>query len=348
MAIRIGSRTIGRGQPCYVIAEAGVNHNGHLDLALQLVDAAKEAGATAVKFQTFKAEKVASPVAQKAEYQVANTESTESQLEMIRELELSFDQFRRIYSYCQERDILFLSTPFDEESADFLDSLGMLAFKIPSGEITNTPFLAHVARKKKPIIMSTGMSTMEEIRDALNTIYDSGNRDVILLHCISNYPASVSSVNLRAMATMREQLHVDVGFSDHTEGIEIPLAAVALGACLVEKHFTLDRDLPGPDHKASLEPSALQAMITGIRNVEAALGDGVKVPTATELQTAACARRSLVAARHIPAGTMITDEMIDILRPGTGLRPSLKPHIIGKRLVKDIAKGELFSLAHFD
>ncbi len=344
MSVKIADRVVGSGHPCFVIAEAGVNHNGQLDLALRLVDAAQEAGADAVKFQTFKSEKVVSPIAPKVEYQVANTESAGSQMDMIRKLELTFDEFRQVHDYCQKHKILFLSTPFDEDSADFLDKLGMSAFKIPSGEITNPPLVIQIARKQKPIIMSTGMANLDEVGEALKTIYACGNHDVVVLHCVSNYPAEPESINLRAMATMRERFHVDVGFSDHTRGIEIPLAAVALGACVIEKHFTLDRKLPGPDHKASLEPSELKQMVTSIRNVEASLGDGLKVPTADELKTAECVRRSLVAARRISAGTVVTDEMIAILRPGTGLQPAMKSSVVGKRPLKDIEAGELFSL----
>lgn len=344
MNIEIGNVIVGSQEPCFIIAEAGVNHNGSLDLALRLVDAAVDAGANAVKFQTFKSEKVVSAGAPKAEYQVASTGNSESQLEMVRRLELSYEAFGRIYDYCQRRGILFLSTPFDEESCDFLDGLGMSAFKIPSGEITNLPFLRHIALKGKPIIMSTGMSTMAEINDALACVDATGNKKVIVLHCVSCYPASPSSVNLRVLAAMRDSLRVDIGYSDHTLGIEIPLAAVALGACLIEKHFTLDRKLTGPDHQASLEPHELKAMVEGIRKVEASLGDGLKRPTEAELKTAQCARRSLVAACDMLAGTVIADEMVAILRPGTGLPPSMKPSVVGRRLLVDLREGELFSL----
>lgn len=348
MFIEIAGRRVGAGNRCFVIAEAGVNHNGRLDRALQLVDAAQVAGADAVKFQTFKAEQVVSPNAPKAEYQVANTGSDESQLEMVRELELTFEEFRQIYAHCEHRKMLFLSTPFDAESADFLDELGMPAFKIPSGEITNFPFLEHVARKQKPLILSTGMSTMSEVKEALDVISATGNRNVIVLHCVSNYPACPSTINLRAMGSMRDQLGVDVGFSDHTMGLEIPLAAVALGACVIEKHFTLDRNLPGPDHKASLETGDLERMIKGIRDVESSLGNGVKFPSDEELKTAACARRSLVAACDMFPGTLITSGMISILRPGTGLPPAMRSRVIGRQVVRKIQKGELLSLEHIN
>ena len=245
--IRIREREIGSAGPCFIIAEAGVNHNGSLDLARRLVDAAVAARADAVKFQTFRAEKVVSPVALKAEYQAQTTGSGESQLEMVKKLELPFESFRELKHHCEEKGILFLSTPFDEESADFLDSLGMSAFKIPSGEITNLPFLEHIARKRKPLILSTGMSELEEVRTAVETLRQAGARELVLLHCVSSYPARPASVNLRAMQTLCETFGVPVGFSDHTLGTAITLAAVALGACVIEKHLTLDCKLPGPD-----------------------------------------------------------------------------------------------------
>jgi N,N'-diacetyllegionaminate synthase len=342
MPIKIADRFIGSGCPCFIIADAGVNHNRSLELALRLVDVARQAGADAVKFQTFKAEKIVSPVAPKAEYQIANTQSSESQLEMVKALELTFDEFRSVRDYCQRRNVLFMSTAFDEESADFLDELGMPVFKIPSGEITNLPLIAHIARKRKPILMSTGMSNLEEVREAFNTIQGCGNDEVVILQCTSDYPADPSTINLRAMATMHNEFHVDVGYSDHSRGIEIPLAAVALGACVVEKHFTTDRTLRGPDHKASLEPGELKSMIAAIRTVEASLGDGQKRPSLGELKTAKCARRSLAAARRIPAGTLVTEDMVMILRPGTGMPPAMKPSVLGKRVLQDLEAGELF------
>jgi N-acetylneuraminate synthase len=306
-------------------------------MAHQLVDAAAQAGADAVKFQTFKSSKVVSPVAPKADYQVQTTGNGESQLEMVRRLELPFEAFRDLFTYTREKGILFLSTPFDEESADFLDDLGVTAFKIASGEITNLPFLAHVAQKGKPMIVSTGMSRLSEVETAVQTIEEGrgtsdGGRglDIVLLHCVSNYPVDPADVNLRAMQTMSAAFHVPVGYSDHTLGIEVPLAAVALGACVVEKHFTLDRALPGPDHRASLEPQELAAMVRGIRIVEVALGHGRKEPAVSEAGTASVARRSLFAACDIPAGASISEEMIAVLRPGTGLPPSKKKALAGR------------------
>ena len=343
-AIEILGREIGPGQPCFIIAEAGVNHNGSLEMARQLVDAAARAGADAVKFQTFKAEKVVSPQAPKAAYQLQTTGASESQLDMVKRLELPFDAFRELYVYCQDKGIRFMSTPFDEESVDFLAELGVAVFKIPSGEITNLPFLAHVAHKGKPMIVSTGMSYLGEVEAAVRTIEEVGNRDFVLLHCVSNYPANPADVNLRAMHTLAAAFGVPVGYSDHTLGIEVAIAAVALGACVIEKHFTLDRSLPGPDHRASLEPDELAALVRGIRTVEAALGHGRKEPAASEANTTVVARRSLVAARDIPAGTVLTEEMIAIKRPGTGLPPAMRPYLIGRTARITILAGTLLTL----
>ena len=340
----IGKRAVGPELPCLVIAEAGVNHNGDVEMALRLVDAAVEARADVVKFQTFNSEEVVTPFAPKADYQLQNTGTSESQLDMIKKLELPDDAFRAIQAHCRKRGIMFLSTPFDHRSADLLEEMGVEAFKIPSGEITNHPFLAHIARKRKPLIVSTGMSNLEEVAAALDVIHDAGNTELVLLHCVSNYPASPDNVNLRAMKTLEERFNVPVGYSDHTQGIAIPLGAAAVGACVVEKHFTLDRKLPGPDHRASLEPLELAAMVQGIRDVQSALGDGVKRPVAEELATAAVARRSLIAAHDLQAGTLLTESMVAIRRPGTGLPPSDLPRILGRRLKQDLAAGHLFTL----
>lgn len=342
--ISIGDRKVGKGEPCFIIGEAGVNHNGNLELARSLVDIAVNAGCHAVKFQTFKPEKVCSPFASKAAYQVETTGAGESQLEMGRKLELPLDAFRQLYQYCRERDIIFLSTPFDYESAAFLAGLPVPALKVPSGELTNLPFLEELAHKGLPLIVSTGMATTEEVAIALDLIRTAGNPPLVLLHCVSNYPSAPSSMNLRAMSTLENTFGVATGLSDHTVGIEISLAAVALGACIVEKHFTLSRNLPGPDHRASLEPHELAALVKGIRNVEASLGDGIKRPVTEELDTAAVARRSLVAARFIPAGSALTLEMIDILRPGTGLPPAMRSRVLGRNARCDIEAGTILSL----
>jgi N,N'-diacetyllegionaminate synthase len=342
--IGVNGRIIGPDSPCFIIAEAGVNHNGDPALAKKLVDAAARAGADAVKFQTFKTDKLMSQFAPKADYQKAAMDPTESQADMIRRLELPYDAFRDLFDYCRQRNVLFLSTPFDEESADFLDRLGVPAFKLPSGELTNIPFVAHVARKKRPLFVSTGMSWLGEVETCVRAIRDTGNHDIVLLHCVSSYPAAPQDTNLRAMETMRQAFGVPVGYSDHTLGIEVPLAAAALGACVIEKHFTLDRCLPGPDHQASIEPGELAAMVRGIRIVESALGHGRKEPTASETGVARAARRSLVAACDIAAGTVLTEEMIAAKRPGTGLPPAMLPYVIGRRTIADVARGELLTL----
>ena len=342
--ISIGERVIGPGKPVFIIAEAGVNHNGSLELAKQLVDKAVEAGADAVKFQTFKAEKVVSSDAPKAAYQKSTTDPAESQLEMIRRLELPYEAFGELKTYCDRCGIMFMSTPFDDDSVDFLDSIGVPVFKIPSGEVVNHPFLEYVARKGRPLIMSTGMSYLSEVDEAVRVIDNTGNDQLVVLHCVSNYPADSADVNLRAMQTMATAFQVPVGYSDHTLGIEIPLAAVALGACVIEKHFTLDRGLPGPDHRASLEPAELKAMVQGIRKVEQALGDGRKAPALSEEDTRRVARRSLVAAHDILAGTVLTEEAIAIMRPGTGLPPALRQYVAGRRARIDISAGSLLSL----
>jgi N-acetylneuraminate synthase len=309
-----------------------------------LIDVAALAGADAVKFQTFKAERLATPDAPKAEYQLRTTGAAESQYEMLQRLELSHEAHRELMPYCAERGILFMSTPFDEESADFLDDLGVPVFKLPSGEITNLPFITHVARKGKPMIVSTGMATLDEVERAVESIRAAGSPDFMLLHCVSNYPAEAGDVNLRAMRTMQEAFDVAVGYSDHTLGIEVALAAVALGACVIEKHFTLSRDLPGPDHLASLEPDGLKALVRGIRLVEASLGHGRKEPAASEAEVAAVARKSLVAARDITAGTELTTDMIAIRRPGTGLPAAMLSEVIGRRLRVPVRAGALLSL----
>lgn len=337
----LGGRTIGDGAPAFVIAEAGVNHNGDLEVAIRLVDVAVEAGADAVKFQTFRADKVVTSSAPKAAYQAETTGAGESQLDMIKRLELSPEAFRKLHDHCRDVGIIFLSTPFDDESADFLDELGVVAFKIPSGEITNGPFLSRIAVKGKPLIVSTGMACLAEVEAAVRVIEDAGNRNFALLHCVSCYPAPAAEANLRAMQTLTQAFGVPVGFSDHTLGIEVSLAAVALGARIIEKHFTLDRDLPGPDHRASLVPAELRAMVRGIRAVESALGDGRKRPSAAELAVADVARRSLVAARDIRRGEVVRDADVAILRPGTGLPPSRKPDVLGRAAKVDIPAGAL-------
>ena len=345
--IQVGNKLIGPGQPVFVIAEAGVNHNGDLKMARAMIDVAVEAGADAVKFQTFRAELLTTPDAPKAEYQLQTTGDAESQLEMLRRLELPADAHRELQSYCNERGIMFLSTPFDEVAVDLLVELGVPAFKISSGDLTNSPLLEYVASKGKPVILSTGMSELSELIEAVSVLNTAGCENPVLLHCVSNYPANADEVNLRAMQTMRSAFDVPVGFSDHTEGIDVALAAVALGACVIEKHFTLDRTLPGPDHRASLEPEELRELVRSIRRVESALGTGRKVPTAKEIETAKVARRSLVAARDIPAGATLEREMVVMRRPGTGMSPAMLDTLLGQETARAISAGTLLDPAMF-
>ncbi len=328
----------------FIIAEAGVNHNGNLNNAVKMIDTASSFGADAVKFQTFKAEKLVSPHAPKADYQLKRTDPHETQYDMLKRLELSPQDYKTLFLTCKERDILFISTPFDEESADLLDDLGMEVFKIPSGEITNLPFLSHVAKKGKPMIVSTGMASLGEVESAVEKIHAAGNEKIVLLHCVSNYPARFEDVNLRSMVTMAAAFQVPIGFSDHTLGIEISLAAVALGAQVIEKHFTLDSNMEGPDHQASLEPDVFGAMVKSIRAVEAAMGTGKKKPADSEMGTAAVARKSIVALKDIPPGTRLSEEFIGVRRPGTGLPPAMLPYLIGRTPAQHVAAGTLLTL----
>jgi N-acetylneuraminate synthase len=342
-AIKIAEKYVGAGHPCFIIAEAGVNHNGDLELARQLVDVAVASGSDAVKFQTYTTEKVMSRLAPKAEYQLQTTEVKESQFEMSKGLELPLEAFQDLKAYCDRLGILFLSSPFDEDSIDLLASLGVAAFKVPSGEITNLPYLTRMAKYGRPMIVSTGMAYLSEVETAVQTIEKAGNRQYALLHCVSNYPADPANINLRAMHTLSRAFDMPSGYSDHTPGIEIPLAAVAMGACVVEKHFTTDRNLPGPDQLASLEPTELTAMVQGIRTVESAIGNGRKDPAASEANTAAVARKSLVAARNIPANTKLTEELIAIKRPGTGLAPVQRDNLLGRTTIVDISEDSLLT-----
>jgi len=327
----------------FIIAEAGVNHNGSLDMAFQLIDVAVAAGADAVKFQTFKAEKVIAVNAPKAGYQKETTGSDESQLEMVKKLELDETAHIRLYQYCQDKGIQFLSTPFDLESIDLLNRLGLEIFKIPSGEITNLPYLRKLGALKKRLIMSTGMADLGEIEDALNVLIDSGTPlgNITVLHCNTEYPTQFEDVNLRAMKTIGHAFGVAVGYSDHTPGIEVAVAAVALGAAGLEKHFTLDRNLPGPDHKSSLEPDDLKAMVQAIRNIEKALGNGVKRPSPSEVKNKLIARKSLVATQPIKTGELFSADNITAKRPGTGISPMRWDEILGQVAQKDYKADDL-------
>lgn len=327
-----------------MIAEAGVNHNGNIQLARELIDVAADAGADAVKFQAFSADRLAAPSAPKAAYQRRSGAPDESQLQMLRRLELPEEAFSALIAYAAARNILFLASVFDEESADALERLNAPAYKIPSGELTNDQLLAHVARKGAPLIISTGMATLEEVRRAVDVCSAAGNRHLVLLHCVSNYPADPADVNLKALETLRREFDLPVGYSDHTEGTAVAFAAVALGACVIEKHFTLSADLPGPDHRASLDPPQLTALVQGIRAVEAARGSGIKHPAAAELETAAVVRKSLVAASNIAIGTTLTPDLIALRRPGSGLAPALLPQVVGRVTRCNVSAGELLSL----
>lgn len=339
--IEIENRKIGPEEPCFVIAEAGVNHNGDLAQAFRLVDAAVAARADAVKFQTFNAERLISRIAPKAAYQLETTDGAESQYEMLKRLELTAGDHRRLQAYCTEQGILFLSTPFDEESADFLSSLRLPAFKISSGEVTNLPFLEHLARTGLPLILSTGMSSLTEVEAAVAAIRRAGGGNLALLQCVSDYPANPADANLRAMRTLAEACQVPVGFSDHTLGWDVTLAAVALGACIIEKHLTLDKKLPGPDHRASLDPEEFRQMMEAIRRVESALGDGRKEPRGSETCNTPIARKSLHWRETLAAGEVIGAAHLIALRPGTGLPPSQLPTLVGRRLKAAVEAGQM-------
>lgn len=346
--IGIGGKRIGEGQACFIVAEAGVNHNGDPELARQLVDVAQRSGADAVKFQTFRASQVVSASAPKAAYQMETTGGTESQLEMIKRLELPFAAFRDLHRYCGERGMLFLSTPFDEESAAFLVELGVAALKVPSGEVTNLPFLRRIGAYRKPVILSTGMCDLGEVEAAVDALRTAGCSELILLHCTSSYPAEPAECNLRAMQTLRRRFGVPVGYSDHTQGVALACAAAALGASIIEKHVTLDRALPGPDHRASLGPEEFRALVRSIRQVEAALGDGVKRPMAGELNTRAVARRSLVASRDLAAGAVLGSGDVVLRRPGTGIAPAELDRVVGRRTAMAVKADEVLRWEHLE
>jgi len=327
-----------------IIAEAGVNHNGCLKTAKKLIDAAAEAGADIVKFQTFKAENIASKFTGKAVYQEITTDVAESQLAMLKKLELSQEAHTELINHCDKCRIQFLSTPFDIESIDFLESLNIPFWKIPSGEITNLPYLLRIAKTGKDIILSSGMSTLEEIRSAIKILQENGSGKITVLHCNTEYPTPFSDVNLRAMETIRRELGVEAGYSDHTKGIEAAIAAAALGAVIIEKHFTLDKNMEGPDHKASLEPDELTAMIKAVRNVEVMLGESEKKPSPSEQKNIAIARKSIVAKREIKAGEVFNEDNITVKRPGNGISPMRWFEVLGEKAMRDFMEDELIKL----
>lgn len=325
----------------FIIAEAGVNHNGSMKYAKKLIDAAAEAGADAVKFQTFKAENLVCKNAKKASYQMETTDQEESQFEMLKKLELNIDMHKELIEHCRQRNIEFLSTPFDLESINLLEQLNVGVLKIPSGEITNLPYLREIGSKGKKIILSTGMSNMKEVETAVSVLNRSGAMDVSVLHCNTQYPTPMEDVNLNVIPMMKEKLGICIGYSDHTKGIEIPIAAVALGAEIIEKHFTLDRNMEGPDHKASLEPDELKAMISAIRNVEKAMGDKSKKVSISEQENIMIVRKSIVAKCRIQKGDIFCEDNLTVKRPGNGISPMQWDEIIGQAAIKNFEEDEL-------
>ena len=328
-----------------IIAEAGVNHNGSLELAKQLIDAAAVAGVSYVKFQSFKAEKLVTKEAEQAEYQQRNAADS-SQYTMLKKLELTHRQHEELVAHCKQKGVRFLSTAFDLESIEYLHSLNLGLWKIPSGEITNFPYLKKIAQYGEPVIMSTGMCSMDDVEQALNVLLEHGltKEQITLLHCNTEYPTPMQDVNLKAMLQLRDKFGIKVGYSDHTKGIEVPIAAVALGAEVIEKHFTLDRTLPGPDHKASLEPNELKAMVDAIRNIEQALGDGQKHVSASEEKNIAIARKSIEAAKDIKRGELLTEENLTTKRPGSGISPMRWEEVIGTKAIRDFKEDELIEI----
>lgn len=325
----------------FIIAEAGVNHNGNIEMAKRLIDAAVEAGVDAVKFQTFKAEYLVCRNAEKAKYQMETTGAAETQFSMLHKLELTEQMHRELIAYCAGKKTAFLSAPFDLPSIKMLAGFGLQIWKIPSGEITNLPYLREIARQQQKVILSTGMSNMDEVKAAVEVLRDNGTTDITLLHCNSQYPTQASDVNLMAMVRMREETGLSVGYSDHTLGIEIPIAAVALGARVIEKHFTLNRSMEGPDHKASLEPQELKRMVEGIRKIEAALGDGIKQASPSEKDNAKIVRKSIVAACDIKKGEYFTERNLTVKRPGTGISPMCWDKVIGTMADREYKEDEM-------
>ncbi|MDE6604104.1 MAG: N-acetylneuraminate synthase [Lachnospiraceae bacterium] len=328
----------------FIIAEAGVNHNGSLETARKMIDAAAEAGADAVKFQTFKTENLVCRNAEKAAYQKTTTDAGESQFDMLKRLELTPDMHKELINYCHEKNIMFLSTPFDVDSLHYLVDCGLGVIKVPSGEITNYPLLREAGKSGRRIILSSGMSTIDEVREAVAVLKENGSTEIAVLHCNTEYPTPFSDVNLKAMRTIKAEIGVPVGYSDHTPGIEAAVAAAALGAEIIEKHFTLDKNMDGPDHKASLEPNELAELVKAVRHIEQALGDGEKKPSESEKKNMSVARKSIVAGCEIKAGERFTEDNLAAKRPGSGLSPMLWNQVIGQKAKRDFAADEMIEL----
>jgi len=339
--VKIGSSLVGEGQPVFIIAEAGVNHNGDIELARKLIDVAKEAGADAVKFQTFSADAIALKDAPKSSYHIETTGIEQSWYDLLKSQELTREEHKILSDYCKKRGIMFLSTPYDKDSADLLTELDIPAFKIASTDLNNIPFLRYVARKGLPIILSTGMSTLKEVRESVDAIKGEGNNNLILLHCTANYPARLKDINLRAMATLKNEFQVVVGYSDHSVGYFMPIAAVVAGASVFEKHFTLDKSLPGPDHRSSLDPRELATLIKDIRTTEIIMGTWEKKPGESEYENRGKLRKSIVSRVDIPRGTVITEDMLAIKRPGTGLAPKYWEKVVGSQAKADIPQDKI-------
>lgn len=327
----------------YIIAEAGVNHNGDINLAYKLIDAARECGVDCVKFQTFKTENLVTRTAKKADYQVENTKNNDSQFSMLKKLELSFEDFKNLKEYCDRIGIEFLSTPFDKDSVDLLERLGVSKYKLSSGDITNKPLLEYIAKKNKPVILSTGMCTMEEVQEAVSWIEAAGNKQITLLHCTSNYPTPYCDVNMNAMLTLDKAFPYPTGYSDHTQGIIIPIMAVSMGATVIEKHFTLDKNMEGPDHKASLDVNELKEMVNAIRDIESARGTGEKKPAESELSTREVARKSIIVNKDLKKGDVLTLDDLDVKRPGTGIAPKNIEKLTGRKLIKNLPAESVIS-----
>jgi N,N'-diacetyllegionaminate synthase len=347
MSFKIGNKKISKNSPCFIIAEAGVNHNGDVNLAKQLIIKAKEVGADCIKFQTFKANQVVTPEAPKAAYQMRNTNPNETQLEMLKKLELSFQSYLKLKELCKKLDIIFMSTPYNYEDVEFLERLNVDAYKLPSISIVEPTLLEYVANKKKPMIVSSGMANLAEVKEGVDTVISTGNDNLVILHCTTNYPTSLDDVNLKAMKALGDELNVLYGYSDHTQKDATCMSAVALGACVIEKHFTIDKNLPGPDQSSSYDPKEFKRFVKNIRDVERILGSSVKKPTEAELKNMQGMRRSVVANKTIFRESVIDETMLTLKRPGTGLKPNKLKKLIGKTAARDIKENEFVNEKDF-